>query len=79
MTEACQSDTGVDHPDQKLLKAVLELSYQYIPYKKNWQAYDDIFLADNGPARQGRISAVASIIIAPQSEDYRDKHHSSLF
>ena len=42
-------------------------------YKKSNHAYDDIFLADIGPAHPERIAAGASIIIAPQSEDCRDK------
>ena len=47
-------------------------------YKKSNNAYDDIFLADNGPAHPDRIAAGASIIIAPQSEDWRDNKHSPL-
>ena len=46
--------------------------------KKSSQAYDDIILVDNGPAHPDRISAGASIIIAPQPEDWRDKQHSPL-
>ena len=42
--------------------------------KKSSQAYDDIFLADNGPVHPDRIKAGISIIIAPQSEDWRNKH-----
>ena len=47
-------------------------------YKKRNQAYDDNFLANNGPAHPNRISAGASIIIAPQSEDWRDIQHPPL-
>ena len=41
----------------------------YTSYKKSSQAYNDIFLADNGTAHPDRILAGASIVIAPQSED----------
>ena len=38
-------------------------------------AYDDVFLADNGPAHPDKIAAEASITIAPQTEDWRDNKH----
>ena len=47
-------------------------------HKKSSQAYDDIILADNGPAPPDMISGVASIIIAPSSEDCRGKQHPPL-
>ena len=47
-------------------------------YKKSSHKYDDIFLADNGPAHPDRIAAGASIIIAPRSEESRDKQYSPL-
>ena len=47
-------------------------------YEKSSPAYDDIFLADNGPDQPDRISSGASLIIAPLSEDWRDKQHSLL-
>ena len=47
-------------------------------YRKRSHKYDDIFLADNGPAHPDRIAGGASIIIAPQSEEWRDKHRSPL-
>ena len=47
-------------------------------HDKSSQAYDGIFLADNGTAHPDRISAGASIIIAPQLEDWRDIKHSTL-
>ena len=65
MAEAGQRDTRVDHLDPKFPAG---------SYKKSIQAYDDIFLAGNGPAHPDRISTGASIIIvAPQSEDWREK------
>ena len=79
MTEACQRDIGLDYPDQKLPKAYPSYHiYTDGSYKKSSQAYDDIVLADNGPALPDIISAGASIIIAPQCKDWRDKQHSPL-
>ena len=54
--------------------AIPELSYLH-----RWFVYNDILLADNGPAHPYRISAGASIIIVSQIEDRRDKQHSPLF
>ena len=41
--------------------------------KKSNHEYDDRFLADNRPAHPDRISGGTDIIIAPQSQDWRDK------
>ena len=40
------------------------------------QAYDDIFLANNGPAHPDRITAAASIIIAPPSDDWQARSNN---
>ena len=60
-SEAGQSDARVDKSDLSITKTVLKLSYS--------QAYDDIFIADNGSAHPDRVEAEACIIIAPHSDD----------
>ena len=45
--------------------------YKRSSYERSSQFYDDIILADNGPAHPDRISAGASIIIAPKSNNTR--------
>ena len=72
------------HPRMDQASLCTPAATRQLPHIYRWiilnnsQAYDDIFYAENGPLHPDRITAGASIIIDPPSEDLRDEQKSPL-